>query len=485
MAMPDEEQPLLRTITEGVKHDEVILDFEPLDPEDPRNWSEAFKWCVVLLLACMAFTVTFTCIGIVPIAPSIVSDLDGHTSSSSTTALLVTIWELGEAAGPLLIAPLSEVLGRYPVMNGCNIFFIIWTILAASSQSMHVFIAARMLTGLAVASNVLNPAIIGDMFESEKRGSAMSLIMLAPLIGGAIGPAIAGAIAQTLGWREVLLIAAGLAVICEVLFLTCFRETYKMAILRRRLKKVQRESGEFRNVTEKTRREDVMKLWHSITRPFAVLFGSSVLMLLSIFAAVSFSYFYVMCISFPQVLQDVYGFTPAQTGSSFMMFSIGSFLAVFVCNFGLDRIYIKLRGSENTKGKPEYRLPLSIVGAFALPLSITGYGWVAQYHLPIPLLLASVALLGFTLLLTVIPLSAYVVDACGLYSASAMTGVIVTRCLAGTFLPLSTDPLVDRFGFGWGFTCLGALSMSLAIIPVLILRYGEKWRQRSEFTRDV
>tara|TARA_R110002003_G_scaffold214_29_gene16228 strand:+ start:18005 stop:18187 length:183 start_codon:yes stop_codon:yes gene_type:complete len=58
ISMPDEEQPLLRIITEeDVKHDEVILDFEPLDAEDPRNWSEAFKWCVVLLLACMAFTV--------------------------------------------------------------------------------------------------------------------------------------------------------------------------------------------------------------------------------------------------------------------------------------------------------------------------------------------------------------------------------------------------------------------------------------------
>jgi hypothetical protein len=58
MTIPDEEQPLLRQITEDdTKHDEVILDFEPLDPEDPRNWSDAFKWCIVLLLASMAFTV--------------------------------------------------------------------------------------------------------------------------------------------------------------------------------------------------------------------------------------------------------------------------------------------------------------------------------------------------------------------------------------------------------------------------------------------
>ncbi|KAF2826192.1 MFS general substrate transporter [Ophiobolus disseminans] len=485
MAFADEEQPLLRTVTQDSgKHDEVILDFEPLDPEDPRNWSEAFKWFIVALLATMAFTVTFTCIAVVPIASRIVSDLDGHSSPSSTAALLVTIWELGEAAGPLLIAPLSEVLGRYPVINGCNICFIVWTVLAASSRSTPTFIAARMLTGLAVSPNVLNPAIIGDMFESDKRGSAMSLLMLAPLVGGAIGPAISGAIAQTLGWREVLWIAAGLAIVCEVLFLTCFQETYKMAVLRRRLKKMQEESGEFRKVKKRSTHEHVLKLWHAITRPFAVLFGSSVLMLMSLFGSVAFSYYYVVSISLPFILTDVYGFTPAQTGAAFMSFSVGSFLSVIVCNVGLDRIYIKLRGSDE-KGKPEHRLPLCIFGAFALPLAVTAYGWVTELRLPAPFLLVCVGLLGFTLLLTMIPLSAYVVDACGLYSASALTGVIVTRCLASTFLPLGTGPLVEHLGYGWGFTCLGALSMSLAVVPVMILKYGEDWRQSCEFTRDA
>jgi hypothetical protein len=106
-------------------------------------------------------------------------------------------------------------------------------------------------------------------------------------------------------------------------------------------------------------------------------------------------------------------------------------------------------------------------------------------RLPVPLLLASVSLLGFALLLNIIPLQAYIVDASGIYSASAMTGGIVTRCLAGTFLPLATGPLVEKFGHGWGFTCFGALSMSIAIIPVIIFKYGHKWRQNSEFTRDT
>ncbi|KAF2128781.1 MFS general substrate transporter [Dothidotthia symphoricarpi CBS 119687] len=490
MADAGEEQPLLRPILEEVisngKHDETILDFEDGDSRNPMEWTVVYKWFIVFVLALQAFTVTFTCIGVVPVASSIVEDLDGKHASSSTSALLVTIWELGEAAGPLLIAPLSELFGRYPVINVCNILFIAATLLAASSQSTKLFIAARMLTGLTVASNVLNPAIVGDMFESEKRGSAMSFLILAPLIGSAIGPTISGAIAQTLGWREVLFIAAGLAVVCEILFLMCFKETYKMAILRKQVAKLQPESREFGIPSKrKSKHENVLKLWQSITRPAAVLFGSSVLMLLSLYGAVVFSFFYVMSVSLPVILQEVYDFTPAQTGAAFISFSVGSFLSVMVCNFGLDRIYVKLRGSHGDNGKPEYRLPLSIIGGFAMPFSIAAYGWIAQLRLPVPLLLVSVGLMGFTLILAGVPMSAYVVDASGLYSASAMTGVIVTRCLMGTFLPLTSGPLAEHLGYGWGFMCLSALSLSIAVIPVLILRYGEVWRQRSVFTRDA
>lgn len=444
---------------------------------------------------------TFTCLGLVPLANGIVKELNNGDRDSSSSALLVTIWELGEAAGPLLIAPLSELYGRYPVINACNAMFIVATLLAAMTQTSDALICMRALTGLAVASNVLNPAIIGDLFESEQRGSAMSLIMLAPLVGGAVGPAIGGAIAQTWGWRMVLLIAACLAIVCEVLFLTYFRETYAVAILKQRAREFQRDA-EVPLSEESQDQKNAKKLWYSITRPFAVLFGSGVLLLLSLFGSVSFSYFYVMSITLADILQNKYGFSPALTGSAFISFSkfhiqllgarpyltnhtgLGSFIGVIVCNLSLDRIYITLRNS-NGSGQPEYRLPLSIIGAFTLPLSVVAYGWIAQLQLPAPLLLLSVAMLGFTLLLTMIPLSAYVVDACGLYSASAMTGVIVTRCLMGTFLPLTASPLVQNLGYGWGFTCLGAASLVLAPIPTTLMRYGQAWRRSCEFTRDV
>ncbi len=93
--------------------------------------------------------------------------------------------------------------------------------------------------------------------------------------------------------------------------------------------------------------------------------------------------------------------------------------------------------------------------------------------------------MGFTFLLAFLPLMAYVVDAFGLYSASALTSVIVIRCLCGTFLPLTSGPAIDAFGYGWGFTLLSAGALCLTPIPIVIFRYGPRLRQLSSYTRDV
>lgn len=339
----DETSPLLRSASNpsAAKHPDLevhpapssplpppTLESTPLpDGDDPQNWTPAYKWLIVLLLAFTAFTVTFTCIGVVPIATNIVRDLDGRNNQSShstASVLLVTIWELGEAAGPLLIAPLSEVYGRYPVFNAANVLFLCCVALSALSQSTGLLIAGRFLTGCAVASNVLSPAIIGDMFPTEQRGSPMSLIMLAPLLGGAIGPAISGALAQSVGWRSVMWMSLLLAGVAEGVFLCFFRETYKPAILRRRAAAgtaLDTDAEDPQKYGDDEREPSKSPVLISITRPAKVLRSSIVLQMLSLYGAVVFAFFYVMSTTLPEILQSRYHLPPALIGSSFLTFS--------------------------------------------------------------------------------------------------------------------------------------------------------------------
>jgi hypothetical protein len=61
MASVDEQQPLLRPVVESIGNDveqnEIVLDFEAGDPENPREWAASYQWTIVLLLASMAFAV--------------------------------------------------------------------------------------------------------------------------------------------------------------------------------------------------------------------------------------------------------------------------------------------------------------------------------------------------------------------------------------------------------------------------------------------
>jgi hypothetical protein len=101
---------------------------------------------------------------------------------------------------------------------------------------------------------------------------------------------------------------------------------------------------------------------------------------------------------------------------------------------------------------------------------------------PAYLLLLATASIGAVLLIISVPLSLYIVDAFGLYSASAMTIILVARCLGGTLIPLAIPVLTDALGFGYGFLVLAAIFVALIPIPMVILRYGSHLRQNSKFT---
>ncbi|RAL60453.1 hypothetical protein DID88_000228 [Monilinia fructigena] len=345
-------------------------------------------------------------VGVVPIARQIILDLEDQDSKSASV-LLVTIWELGEATGPLLIAPLSEIYGRAAVFNMANVLFILWTVVAASSQTSHSFILSRFMTGCAVASNVLNPAVIGDMLPPDQRGSAMATLMLAPLLGGAVGPAITGEIAQSVGWRNVLWLAAVMAGVCE-----------------RRVARLKKENGDLalKAAVEEECEHTVIAIWTAVKRPAAVFGESFVLQMLSFHGAIMFTFFYILSTTLPEVLKNVYGFLPATIGFSFLFFSLGSVIGVFVCNMLIDRIYMYLCGKNGQRSNPEFRMPLTVISTFILPISVAVFGWVAENGWPVSLLFFLVVVQGYSLLTSMVPLMAYVVDAFGLLLRKCFNG---------------------------------------------------------------
>ena len=72
----------------------------------------------------------------------------------------------------------------------------------------------------------------------------------------------------------------------------------------------------------------------------------------------------------------------------------------------------------------------------------------------------------------------YLVDAYGIYSASALAANTVIRSIAGAVLPLCGLRMYDALGMGWGNSLLGFIAVAMLPIPFLIIRYGEVLRTK-------
>ena len=112
-----------------------------------------------------------------------------HSTNATVGAFVTSIYILGYVFGPLIIAPLSELYGRLIVYNVCNFFVLIFTVACALAPNLGGLIVFRLLAGTFASCPItLGAGSIADMVPHEKRGAAMALWIMGPLIGPTVGP---------------------------------------------------------------------------------------------------------------------------------------------------------------------------------------------------------------------------------------------------------------------------------------------------------
>ena len=123
-------------------------------------------------------------------------------TSNIVMVLSITITSPGASLGPLVFAPLSEVVGRVPIYWASGWLFIGCTIGCARSSNAAMFLVFRFLSGACTASFMTcGGGTIADLLPKEERGAAMALFTAGPLLGPVVGPIVGGFVTQSLGWR--------------------------------------------------------------------------------------------------------------------------------------------------------------------------------------------------------------------------------------------------------------------------------------------
>lgn len=127
---------------------------------------------------------------------------DFGSTNQELSSFVVSVYLLGYAFGPLVLAPLSETYGRSPVYNTCNVLFVIFNVACAVANSLSSLIVFRFFAGLFGSCPLtLGAGTLADMISQERRGAAMAAWALGPLFGPVIGPIAGGYLTQAMGWE--------------------------------------------------------------------------------------------------------------------------------------------------------------------------------------------------------------------------------------------------------------------------------------------
>src|ERR1700690_577807 len=91
--------------------------------------------------------------------------------------LTISSYLFGFAVGQIFYGPVSDRLGRKPVLLVALVLYAAATLACASAQSIHELIAARFIQALGGAGSiVLARAVVRDIYSGARAGRELSLM---------------------------------------------------------------------------------------------------------------------------------------------------------------------------------------------------------------------------------------------------------------------------------------------------------------------
>ncbi|MBY5733381.1 multidrug effflux MFS transporter [Rhizobium leguminosarum] len=145
---------------------------------------------------------------IVPVMPQALG------TSPAVIQLTLSLYMLVLGVGQIVFGPISDIVGRRPVLLGGAALFAASSFLLAGSSSTPIFVVLRLLQAVgASATLVATFATVRDVYAGRPESSTIysllgSILSFVP----ALAPVIGALIADRFGWRAIFLVIGILAV---------------------------------------------------------------------------------------------------------------------------------------------------------------------------------------------------------------------------------------------------------------------------------
>ncbi|MBJ3775810.1 multidrug effflux MFS transporter [Acuticoccus mangrovi] len=156
---------------------------------------------VALMAILMALTALSTDI-MLGVLPDIAADFS--LEGANEQQFMITVYMIAFAVGHVFVGPLSDRLGRKPVLIGGLLVYAVGSVIAILAHSYTLLLVARAIQGFgASAPRVVAVAVVRDRFVGRAMSQVMSFVMTVFIMLPVIAPALGSIIAASGSWHPI------------------------------------------------------------------------------------------------------------------------------------------------------------------------------------------------------------------------------------------------------------------------------------------
>ncbi|EEB07258.2 spermine family transporter [Schizosaccharomyces japonicus yFS275] len=460
------------------EEDEELVTWTLNDPENPHNWSKGWKWYITLvnslLVVCSAFG-----------SSVIAGDLEDVSRDlhvgPEVANLACSLTVLGFGVGPLVISPLSEMIGRRIVYLVALAIYIVFQIPCALAPNIACLLVCRFISGLfGCAPLTLAGGVLSDIWETRDRGLAIAFFAAGPYAGPTIGPLVGGWIGVcTKDFRWIFWVNMIYMFVMYLLNLP-IPETYAPVLLRWRAQRIRKETGRKVYTAQEKQMMTLREIIQvNLLRPLSLLATEPILLSISLYIALVYALLYGYFFAYPNVFVKGKGLNEGITGLMFIPVLVGVFFALLTTPF-IEKQYMAKLDANNGKSIPEWRLIGMLIAAPFIPLGLLIFGWTSYPQLIWIGPAFSGAPFGYGMVLFYFSANNYLIDVYQRFCASALAAKTMVRSAGGAAFPMFMDYLMDGMGREWAFFLLGMIAVGVIPIPFIFYFYGADIRKKSK-----
>ncbi|KAK6815129.1 Taurine catabolism dioxygenase TauD TfdA family protein [Aspergillus parasiticus SU-1] len=427
--------------------------------------------------------------------------------SSVVYNLSITIFCIGFALAPMVLAPFSELNGRRPIFVVSGVVFTACIIACGGTHLFAGLLVARFFQGVGASTfSTMVGGVISDIYHAEDRNTPMALFSGAALFGTGLAPLLCSVIVYHTTWRWIYYSHAIVSAVFVLIIFFFFKETRGSVILSRKAQALNKyyealedaghfgvimadESGE-KQLTKRIRwkvKSDEQRaslgqmISISLYRPFHMLFTEPVVFFFSLWAAFSWAVLYLQFGSVPLIFQTNHGFNVEQSGAVFTSMCVAVIIATLISIYQ-ERVVSRFVKLPNT---PEKRLYFACVQAVLMPAGLFWFGWSSypSVHWIAPALAVGCATMG--ILSIYLAVFNYLADTYHRFASSAIAAQSCCRNLLGGVFPLVTHALFTNLGYPAASSLLGGIGAALTLVPWVLSFYGAKIRAKSKLASEL